>query len=86
MNHENLERNESYKFVEVDGVFDFFDTMESHVSHVPKGRKPESAGMVFVEHDGSLSISSTWSSTCEVGCDAEAAHRMANSTGRIVKH
>jgi len=85
MHINDCEPCDSYKFVELDGGFTFFPFMQNHIDHVPKGRKPESAGMIFLSDDGKLLVNSTWSSTCEVGFSDAAMQRMANATGRKVR-
>ena len=82
MKFKELDVAQTYKFIEVNGEFEFFPIWQSHSGHAA-GRKVASAGMIGTKAtlEEGLKIVDSYSMTLKVGIGDLGAIRMANKLG-----
>jgi hypothetical protein len=81
-----LEDWEYYKFIRVDGKYEFSKLTASSPSHreLAAGRKVEAAGLVSAK-PGVVILEDSWSSTLGIGSGQQDAEAIAALTGRVAK-
>lgn len=78
--------NELYKFIKVDGEYEFCKVTPFCKSHkeMAAGRKVEAAGLISI-WGKEVRLDDSWSSTLNIGCKDEHVEEIAKLSGRIVR-
>lgn len=78
--------NEVYKFVKVDGKYEFCRVTPFSKSHkeMAAGRKAEAAGLISI-WGKEVRLEDSWSSSLGIGCKDEHVEEIAKLSGRIVR-